>query len=164
MLCQNGATSSHPSLCPLHSSALTWTQWVFLIFHATGPRVRGKMHVLFLFGEQKEGILPEEVHGQVERDQQQEGGDAEEGGGEHVVSDRESSDSDDGFTNVLDPLSRQAKELIANECQVLHSACHVSLVGLSSFVPVAPLQAFWFLASRRLHRLLRPASLQAARK
>lgn len=84
-----------------------------------GPCTGQNARAFFLVGEQKEGIIPEAVHGQVEQDQQQEGGGAEEGGGENVVSDRESSDSDDGFTNVLDPLSRQAKELIANECQVL---------------------------------------------
>ncbi|CAM9229683.1 unnamed protein product, partial [Laminaria digitata] len=79
----------------------------------------GQCTGLFVIGEQKEGIFPEVVHDQVEQEQHQEEAYYEEeaeGGGD-VESEQESSDSDDGFTNVLDPLSRQAKELIANDSQ-----------------------------------------------
>lgn len=144
------------SASPLFS-ALTWIQWAFL-FYANDPGT-GKNSRIFPVGEQREGILPEKVHAQVEQEQQQEEEDGEEGDGENVVSESESSDSDDGFTNVLDPLSRQAKELIANNCQVLLLATSRSS---ACFLRMGVLQRF--CEPCRLRHLMRPASSHRKKK
>lgn len=118
-MCCASALHSPPIPAP-SSSALTWRPHAFFLWHANDP-CTGQCTLFFVIGEQKEGIFPEVVYDQVEQEQQQEEAyyeeEAEGGGG--VESEQESSDSDDGFTNVLDPLSRQAKELIANDSQVL---------------------------------------------
>ena len=105
-----------------------------------------EIHGFVLVGEQRDGILPEEVYEKVGQERQQEEKDDEEGRGENVASEKESSDSDDGFTNVLDPLSRQAKELIANGCQVLlttfRSLAHTHSPGSVCFLRLGVLQGF----------------------